>query len=158
MILRSEAQTMTLKDEPPRVFTLRQTIRIQNASPDLVQSVHSFGMYRFLTSLWPDAELLSYNEAVLAGAKSLEIETTDRLQINLGDRHGQMYHPGMFLDRTLNLQSCFNNFSASCSADVPWNWQGYDEAFDNFGQESYWGSDYAGIGHQFANGELERVW
>jgi opacity protein-like surface antigen len=77
---------------------------------------------------------------------------TPRLQKDLGSRHGQLYSLSSFPDRIFEPENVSNDGAAICEIEDFEVSQGYYEAVHDFEfKGDDWGSDYAGIGYQFAN-------
>jgi len=77
---------------------------------------------------------------------------TPRLQRELGSRYGQLYSLSSFSDRTFEDGNVSNHGVAVCDIEDFVASQEYHEtAYDFKFKEDDWGSDYAGIGYQFAN-------
>jgi hypothetical protein len=144
-------------DEPPRSTTLGPPLSVHKTSSNLVQSSSQFRNDRLPYNQQTDDDSLLYTRTVLAGAESLEVEMTPLLRRNLGDRRGQVYHMGPFPERTFRYGNNFNGVAASCDTEGFMDAQGHHEAVGSFELEDYWGNDYSGIGHQFADCGLERT-
>jgi hypothetical protein len=77
---------------------------------------------------------------------------TPHLKRALGDRHGETFSLGSFSDRTPQYLNGSNDGAAAWDMEEFAESNGYSEADHAFGYEDGdWGSDYAGMGYQFAN-------
>jgi hypothetical protein len=144
-----------LEDNATKVSTLCPRLGFQNTSSDLVQPCNKFAKYRSSYHQQTCDDSLEYARGVLAGVESLGIEMTPRLQRDLEYRHGQAYSLESFSDWTLELRNTSNDGAAAPDIDSFVGLQGYHEAIYDYNyQEDHWGSDYAGVGHQFANSSV----
>jgi hypothetical protein len=140
------------EDGAPKAHTLRPLLGVQIASSHLVQPGGKFEKSKSFDYQQISGDSLEYTRGVLAGAKSLGIEMTPRLQRDLGYRRGQIYIPGSFSDPACEPMNGSNDVAATCDTEGFVASQGYYVAVYDFAvEEDDWGSDYAGIGHQFAN-------
>lgn len=127
-------------------------LHVQNTSSHLVQPCRQLGKDKSSYHQQTRDDSLEYTRSVLAGAESLGIELTPSLQKDLGNRRGRLYSLGSFSDRSFELVNGFNEGAAACDMEVFLVSQGYHEAAYDFEfKKDDWESDYAGIGHQFAN-------
>lgn len=146
------AVAASLEDNGSDVFTLCPHLSVQNTPSRLLKPGSQFGKDKSLDRQENHADSLDYARSVLAGAESLGIEMTPRLQRDLGYRRGQVYIPGSFSDGTFKLVNGSSGGAAACDMEDFEVSQGYYETVHDFElREDDWGSDYAGIGHQFVN-------
>jgi len=146
------AVTAPPEDNATKISTLCPRPGFQNTSSDLVQPCSKFAKYKSLYRQQTRDDSLEYAQSVLAGAESLAIEMTPRLESDLEYRHGKAYSLGSFSDWTLELRNTSNDGATGCDIDGFVASQGYHETVYDFNfREDHWGSDYAGAGHQFAS-------
>ena len=141
-----------LEDNTPRAPPRCPHLSVQKTPSRLVQPGSQFKKDKSLDHQQTSSDSLEYTRIILAGAESLGIEMTPRLQRDLGCRRGHIYSLGSFSNRTFELVDNSNCDAATCDMEGFVVSQGYHEAVYDFEfMEDDWGSDYAGIGHQFAN-------
>jgi opacity protein-like surface antigen len=140
------------EDSAPETPTPCPHLGIQNALSHLVQPHSRFGKGKSSHQHQTRDGSLEYTRNILAGAETLGIEMTPRLQKDFGSRYGQPYSLPSFPDRIFEPGNVSNGGAAICDIEDFIVSQGYYEAVHDFEfKEDDWGSDYAGIGHQFAN-------
>jgi hypothetical protein len=151
LISSTKAVAALPKNGAPQAPTLCPLLGVQNTPSRLVQPGSQFRKDKSLDHQQTHGDSLEYTRSVLAGAESLGIEMTPRLQRELGYRRGQTYSLGPFSDRTFALVNGSNDQAAGCDMEGCVVAQGHHEAVYDFEfKDNDWGSDYAGIGHQFA--------
>jgi len=146
------AVAASIEDNGSNVFAICPPLSVQNNPSRLLKPGSQFGKGKSLDHQESHTDSLDYARSVLAGAESLGIEMMPHLQRDLGYRRGQAYIPGSFSDGAFKLTNGCSGGAAACDMEDFEVSRGYYETVHDFELgEDDWGSDYAGIGHQFAN-------